>query len=99
MTLPRITVRDRDSDDYPTFWVVGRQGDQERLLTAPLDADSFERAEVEAAEVVADPYHAVALVRFSHPAYNHPEMAQQYVVDLILEQASRELGVEYEVRP
>jgi len=92
MTLQRLEVKDRDCDDYPTYWgIVEKDG---KLLVAIVEADDFDAAEKELlAATAGENVEPKAVVRFTHPAYNHPAAARQYAVDLMLEEASRVLGI------
>ncbi len=84
--MRRITVRDRDSNDYPTFWLAARVDGEPRV--APLSVDGWEAAENEAESF--EGVEPLAVVRFTHPAYADPVGAQQHAVDLILEAVAAE---------
>lgn len=85
-------VRDRGSNDYPTFWgIVEKDG---CLLVCPLTARDWQPAEEQLLrETIDDPVQPRAVVRFTHPAYSQPQNAQEFVVDMILEEAARALDM------
>lgn len=90
--LHRLYVRDRDADDSPTFWGVCERGG--RLYCCIVDGDDFESAESALLDMTlpvdAEP---VAVARFTHPAYAYRAAARAYAVGLILDEASRVLGI------
>ncbi len=88
--LPKLTVRDRDADTYPTFWgVVERSG---ALLACAIDGDDWQTSEDNLRKLAAREHCiARAVARFTHPAYTYPIAARQHAVDLILEEAERVL--------
>jgi len=93
MSLERLTVRDRGSDNYATYWaVLACEGE---LWTFPLRTTAgWEEAEAELrARKLKKDCEAVAVAQFTHPAYNDPAAARQHAVDMILDAASAALGI------
>ena len=102
--MKHIHVQDRSDRFYPQYALVVAVGGKLFIRPCKTTIPSIEETTEETtrnwseAELEAnDNPDTLAVVRFTHIPYADPEEAQRYAVDLILEMASRELGIPYAV--